>query len=153
MFYLRIKLICVWFNYVVCFISITCFSCHQPPKTTPMVTSTLSIHPDQINIYTYVYVYLPDIPHCSQRDWCNRSVARASGAYTNVFFAGQFTARSSIVVRNISIIIIVPSWATAWNRREIRNPSEIEPCVCTRACLCVCVCARACISKATTQST
>lgn len=30
MFYLRIKLICVWFEYVVRFISITCFSCHQP---------------------------------------------------------------------------------------------------------------------------
>lgn len=35
MFYLRIKLICVWFKYVVRFISITCFSCHQPSRHHP----------------------------------------------------------------------------------------------------------------------
>lgn len=57
MFYLRIKLICVWFKYVVCFISITCFSCHQPPKQ-PWFTSTFSIHPDKKNIIYIFFCFL-----------------------------------------------------------------------------------------------
>lgn len=56
MFYLRIKLICVWFKYVVCFISITCFSCHHQPSQPWLHLHFLSILKKYIYVYVCVYI-------------------------------------------------------------------------------------------------